>query len=76
MMSTHRRRTQEGTSGWPPISAPIRALGRVERRRIRRRQHTARGTATPSAKANSDSSVEETAFYWVGDERDTTHGDW
>ena len=73
-MSTHLLRLHGAPTKGQSVSAPIRALGALERR-MTRRGHQARGSATPAGTSSGDQPVEKLA-YWVGDERETTQGDW
>lgn len=75
-MSTHLLRLHGGTADRPPLLAPVRALGALERRKSRRRPQTAAGSSTSGAADARGGPPEEKPVYWVGDERETTHGDW
>lgn len=72
--STHLLKLHGGPSEGPPVFAPVRALGALERRVTRRRGHAAPGSATSAASDRLE--PDEKPLYWVGDERETTYGDW
>lgn len=74
-MSTYLLKLHGGPSEGPAIFAPVRALGALERRMGRRRGHHAAGSAS-SGTGGGPSTPEEQLVYWVGDERETTQGDW
>ena len=76
-MSTHLIRLHGGPAEGPPLLAPVRALGALERRMIRRRPRTGAGSATPAASGSQATAPSQAKLvYWVGDERETTQGDW
>jgi hypothetical protein len=75
-MSTHLLKLHGGPSEAPSSFAPVRALGALERRMTRRRAHRAPGLVTSHPDTGGSGPPEEQPVYWVGDERETTQGDW
>jgi hypothetical protein len=72
-MTTHRFKLhRDGPGGGSRVSKPVRSLGARERRGMGRR----RRIADDAPPAQTPGEHRPRLVYWVGDDRETTQGDW